>query len=369
MADVEINESTFPDENFRNWIIAQKYGIDGILTDEEISSVTDINVRAKSIQDLKGIEIFSNLKKLNCTHNQISVLDMSANTLLEELSCGYNILANLYVSTCKALKTLECDGCQLTEIDLTNNPALEEFWCQESQLTTLDVSGCKALKYLWCVGNNLKEINVTGCDKMTKLYCSYNQLQRIDVSTNTMLMEFACYNNLLTELNVSSNKELYHLRCSHNQMTALDVSDLPNLGQLICFSNKLTSIDLSGDTRLVCIYCYDNQISGQGMDAMLESLPEANAGMNDFRVIYDVDEQNVMTKEQVEVARAKDWKPLYHVGNSTWNEYDGSTTTNIDSPVMRPSTEDIYDLQGRRIYSSHSHGLYIKKGRKITINR
>ena len=33
-ADVEINETTFPDENFRNWVLAQSYGQDGTLTDE-----------------------------------------------------------------------------------------------------------------------------------------------------------------------------------------------------------------------------------------------------------------------------------------------------------------------------------------------
>ena len=28
-ADVEINETNFPDANFRNWVLAQDYGADG----------------------------------------------------------------------------------------------------------------------------------------------------------------------------------------------------------------------------------------------------------------------------------------------------------------------------------------------------
>ena len=55
-ADVEINETNFPDENFRSWLLSQSYGRDGLLTDEEINGVTSIDVSYKSIQNLKGIE-------------------------------------------------------------------------------------------------------------------------------------------------------------------------------------------------------------------------------------------------------------------------------------------------------------------------
>ena len=36
-ADVEINETNFPDEKFRNWVLSQSYGADGMLTDDEIA--------------------------------------------------------------------------------------------------------------------------------------------------------------------------------------------------------------------------------------------------------------------------------------------------------------------------------------------
>ena len=36
-ADVEITEATFPDETFRAWLQSQKYGQDGIITDDEIA--------------------------------------------------------------------------------------------------------------------------------------------------------------------------------------------------------------------------------------------------------------------------------------------------------------------------------------------
>ncbi|MBO7068498.1 MAG: hypothetical protein J6W52_07455 [Bacteroidaceae bacterium] len=38
-ADVEINETNFPDANFRSYLLAQTYGADGVLTEEEIAGL------------------------------------------------------------------------------------------------------------------------------------------------------------------------------------------------------------------------------------------------------------------------------------------------------------------------------------------
>ena len=65
-ADVKINEATFPDLNFRNWVLAQDYGADGVLTDEEQENITSLDVRRLEIHNLKGIEYFTALKVLNC---------------------------------------------------------------------------------------------------------------------------------------------------------------------------------------------------------------------------------------------------------------------------------------------------------------
>ena len=66
-ANVAINETNFPDATFRNWILEQDYGSDGILTDAEIASVLSIYVSGTyiyrtNISSLKGIEFFTALK-------------------------------------------------------------------------------------------------------------------------------------------------------------------------------------------------------------------------------------------------------------------------------------------------------------------
>ena len=57
-ADVVINETTFPDANFRNFILSQAYGQDGVLTDAEIEEVEEIDCDNNEITSLIRYRIF-----------------------------------------------------------------------------------------------------------------------------------------------------------------------------------------------------------------------------------------------------------------------------------------------------------------------
>ena len=65
---IVVNETNFPDAAFRNWILNQKYGKDGLLTDEEIANVTSISITDDtSLKSLQGIELFTALKEVSFT--------------------------------------------------------------------------------------------------------------------------------------------------------------------------------------------------------------------------------------------------------------------------------------------------------------
>ena len=103
-----INATNFPDANFRNWVLKQSYGSDGVLTEDEIAGVTTIRVSYKSIQSLTGIEYFTALTMLHCHQNQLKALDVSKNTNLTALHCYHNQLKALDVSENTALTVLKC---------------------------------------------------------------------------------------------------------------------------------------------------------------------------------------------------------------------------------------------------------------------
>jgi len=160
---VVINEETFPDEAFRQWVLSKSYGQDGVLTSEEIASVKTIIISETSARNMKGIEYFAALEWLISSENAaLEELDASKNTRLMDLICRAG-----------QLKTLNVKGCT----------ALERLVCNDNQLTSLDVSGCTKLWMLSCSNNQLTELNVEGCTQLAQnaLYCYGNQLKGEDM--------------------------------------------------------------------------------------------------------------------------------------------------------------------------------------------
>ena len=235
-AGVAIDNTNFPDANFRTVVKKFDTNKDGSLSDTEIAAVEVINCSSKGITNLKGIEYFTALRLLSCYRNQLTTLDVDKNTALEELYCYSNQLTKLDVSKNTSLKILDCIYNQLTTLDVNKNTALNKLWCGDNPLTTLDVSKNTAL---------------------IDLYCSCNQLTKLDVSKNTALTDLDCSGNQLTALDVSKNTALTKLDCGRNQLTELDVSKNTSLTELDCDENQLTSLDLS-NTNMDDLDCYDN---------------------------------------------------------------------------------------------------------------
>ena len=190
---------------------------------EKIAAITELDVSGTyenenpgTLTSLQGIEYFESLTELVCYYNQLTSLDVSANTALTELECYDNQLTSLDVSANTALTELYCLSNQLTSLDVSANTALTKLYCQNNQLTSLDVSGCTALTYLNCGSNQLTSLDVSANTALTTLWCYYNQLESLDVSANTALMVLECDDNQLTSLDVSANTALTFLECEDN---------------------------------------------------------------------------------------------------------------------------------------------------------
>ena len=152
-AGVAIDNTNFPDANFRTVVENFDTNKDGNLSDTEIAAVEKIDCAKKGITNLKGIEYFTALKKLKCFKNQLTSLDVSKNTALTYLDCYSNQLTSLDVSKNTALTGLYCSNNQLTELDVSKNTALTELNCSNNQLTSLDISNTK-INVLDREGNN-----------------------------------------------------------------------------------------------------------------------------------------------------------------------------------------------------------------------
>ena len=114
---------------------------------------------------------------------------------------------------------LVCNNNQLTSLDVSGLTTLQELYCQSNQLSSLNVSGLTALTVLYCFSNQLTSLNVSGLIALTVLYCQLNQLSSLIVSGLTALVNLYCNNNQLSSLDVSGLTSLQRLYCDTNQLS------------------------------------------------------------------------------------------------------------------------------------------------------
>ncbi len=88
---IPVDKTTFADTKFRSYI---SKSIDrdgsGTLTDAEIVKVTEMDVKGLGIANLSGIEVFTELTRLDCSENKLKKLNVSGNKKLTGLNCDQN---------------------------------------------------------------------------------------------------------------------------------------------------------------------------------------------------------------------------------------------------------------------------------------
>lgn len=157
-----ISEDNFPDANFFNYVSSNfDSNHDLFLSVEERYEATAINVDGKSISSLQGIELFTNLTKLECNNNKLQTLDVRNNKSLKELYCSQNKLTELNVKNNQKLIVLSCFDNQLNELNLSWNTELENLSCGRNKLTSLSVKNNTKLATLDIEGNSITGIAMT----------------------------------------------------------------------------------------------------------------------------------------------------------------------------------------------------------------
>jgi len=253
--DLYAQQTYVPDDHFENYLEthtaagspvsigdANSMG-DGVMNDtvptNKINVVTYLNISSLNISDLTGIEDFSALQNLNCSHNQITTLNLDQNTSLTDLNCRYN---------------------HLNGLDMSPNTALVNLNCNHNQLTTLNVSQNTDLVYLLCNFNQLTTLDVSQNTRLELLFCDFNQIDNLDISHNPSLYNLACNNNQMTSLNTDDDSSLMYLHCENNHLSSLNVEHNENLVKLYCFSNQINILNLGYNTSLNYLKCNNNQL-------------------------------------------------------------------------------------------------------------
>ncbi len=187
---------SIPDYNFLNALI--DLGIDtngdSAISKAEAISVKKLLLKEKDILDLTGIEAFIKIDTLDCSYNNLSILDVSYNTSLIALICCFNSLEELDLTGNPSLQLLDCTRNELGSLDLSNNIALKTLYCGNNPLGILDLSSCISLKDLICNNCKLTDISLTACTDLRYLFLynslsggNKNQISFLNLSNNATL--------------------------------------------------------------------------------------------------------------------------------------------------------------------------------------
>lgn len=390
---VPINEDNFPDPNFRKIVAAKAIDTDadGYLSEAELKAVTNLNLNNKGIARLKGIEHFRWLTQLDCSKNNLLVIDISSNTSLQYLFCENNGLEVLDLSENKALLYLYCTNNKLTSLDLSANTKLTSIGCSKNMLTTLDFSANTKLTEVYIDGNQISGTNMDNlinslpygndhfiyvCNdesvpdntltvaQALKLrngkgwrvqkanYTDYAGFDPIEINATNFPDEK--FRTIVAAKNIDRTEDgklaEWELRAVKElSIGSKSIASLTGIGfftaleKLYASYNNLTALDVSKNKKLTLIAIACNTIGGAAMDQLVNSLPNVTDGA----LYVNTDDNmldNVITAAQIAVATGKGWKVKKTNASGSSVDYAGLGDVNGDNKIDQNDLDTIVNI-------------------------
>jgi hypothetical protein len=231
---------------------------DGEIQMSEASLVTGLNLRSTNnrIASAEGLQYFTNLKRLTCSGNSLTSLDVSMLSSLVYLNCGNNNIVTLNVLGLGQLK---------------------ELWCNNNDLTTLNTEGLTSIETLLAHVNNLSSLNLNTMPALKGLKISGNEFTTLDLTTSSTLEVVECSANPLTQLTVANMGSMLELVASGTLISSVDVSGMVNLRHLDVSYNAIASINVTTNSALLSLNVTDNPLTEIELNnALLEDLSIGN---------------------------------------------------------------------------------------------
>ena len=298
-ASVVINSTNFPDQGFRDAIAWADADGNGVLSDEEIASIEQLQLSSPT--SLKGLEYLTNIRQLDVytdgsddspsnaittfdgsilPHlfylsfggmNGLTSIDLSKNTAFEQLNIyqGAKNLATLKLPASVTMIGL-ADTPLLTALDVNQYPKLQSFSMTHTGITDLDFSNHPYMSYVGVFGDEeksdvLNTLNLENCTSLENVDIRFTTIKSLSMkhlpTVRTLMMlnndittitiddcevfnDITCDQNVLGTLYVKNNPQLHVINCQDNKLQVLIADNNPQLGQVQAFNNKLMWLDL-----------------------------------------------------------------------------------------------------------------------------
>ena len=219
---IPINSTTFPDTNLRNFV-KNKYDTnsDSKLGASEAEDPKVIDASNISASNFTGLKYFPNLVELNCSGNPIKSVTLNLPNLIK----------------------LNCSSCQLSSMNLTGCSSLENLDCSKNSLSIINFKNTPAIKYVdmrnnWIDSNMSSTLNsLPGRD-----YTDRGEIY-INGGVNTMpdnicdswtasSVSYFGWNYHIAPCDEYTGAQLLNVRIGENEVTSYDKKDLSYLSSV-----------------------------------------------------------------------------------------------------------------------------------------
>ncbi len=145
-------------------------------------------------QTIKYLESFSHdVETIDLTgFGIVGVLDLSKFTNLKKLTCEYNDIS-IITSIPFSIEYINCEHCRMDAIHINHQHFnLKKLYCCYNRLTSLN-NLPDSIETLGCENNELTELIIPPFAKFVK--CSENKLKKINFDKSVSLKTFICTDN------------------------------------------------------------------------------------------------------------------------------------------------------------------------------
>ena len=312
VGEIELSAEQFPDQVILTFAGTCDKDGNGSLSEAECMEVEELAMPNAGITDLKGVENFRNLQRVNVSQNAIgdfapvkdlsslqilkvngnpaSVLDVTGCSSLKKLYAQNSTFSELHVTGLGSLEEVRIENNHLTDLDLTGLTSLRALSCYGNQLHTLDARPAAALEVLQADSNGMESLLVEGLGNLKTLHCQNNNLQQISLSGLGALEEFNAANNSLTELIVDEATALKTVLAGNNQLSG--EFRFGTAKQVSVENNQITNL-IGAEENIAYLNFNNNQLTSLKMDS---AAPESVYGNgNNLSLLQFGDVSNLKT--------------------------------------------------------------------------
>ena len=312
VGEIELSAEQFPDQVILTFAGTCDKDGNGSLSEAECMEVEELAMPNAGITDLKGVENFRNLQRVDVSQNAIgdftpvkdlsslqilkvngnpaSVLDVTGCSSLKKLYAQNSTFSELHVTGLGSLEEVRIENNHLTDLDLTGLTSLRALSCYGNQLHTLDARPAAALEVLQADSNGMESLLVEGLGNLKTLHCQNNNLQQISLSGLGALEEFNAANNSLTELIVDEATALKTVLAGNNQLSG--EFRFGTAKQVSVENNQITNL-VGAEENIAYLNFNNNQLTSLKMDS---AAPESVYGNgNNLSLLQFGDVSNLKT--------------------------------------------------------------------------